>query len=48
MIKEIMKNNEILARHITSDEIKEGLSFFQMIMSIFKLVLGIIIREKNY
>lgn len=28
MIKEIRKNNEILARHITSDEIKEGLSFF--------------------
>ncbi|MCB8566632.1 cupin domain-containing protein [Fusobacterium ulcerans] len=28
MIKEIRKNNEILARHITGDEIKEGLSFF--------------------
>lgn len=28
MIKEIRKNNEILARHITSDEIKEGLNFF--------------------
>lgn len=28
MIKEIRKNNEILARHITCDEIKEGLSFF--------------------
>lgn len=48
MIKEIRKNNEILARHITSDEIKEGLNFFQMIMNIFKLALGIIIREKNY
>ncbi|WP_197730058.1 hypothetical protein [Fusobacterium ulcerans] len=28
MIKEIRKNNKILARHITGDEIKEGLSFF--------------------
>lgn len=28
MIKEIRKNNEILARHITGNEIKEGLSFF--------------------
>jgi oxalate decarboxylase/phosphoglucose isomerase-like protein (cupin superfamily) len=28
MIHEIKKDNVILARHITADEIKEGLSFF--------------------
>ena len=48
-ITEVKDKNIILARYIPEQYAwREGLNFFQMIMSLFKQELGVIIKTKHF